>query len=411
MSASYSITSNKELAPRSVWPPDAIPKIEAALQALDRWLESHEYMGYDPFDGLSSFLRPLTCGTKIGRQLLLQLVKRSPFNLRPWIGVRPAPSSKGMAFLARGYLRWNQMQPGTAVQNKPQHCLSWLREHASPGYAGRCWGNHFDYQARLFYLPAGAPTVVWSSLIGQAFLDAFAMLGDAIYLEEASAICRFIVTELPRHQDQTGTCISYVTHANIPVHNANAAAAALLARVYQHARETELLSIATDALAYTVGHQNDDGSWFYGEQLNLHWIDNWHTAYVLDSLLGYAQSTGNQRFHSACLRGWQFYHDHFFREDGTPKYYWNRIYPVDIQSAAQTIETLRRVRRLDDSALCLAGRVALWPIDNMQDTTGYFYFQRRPWYVNRSAHLHWGQATMLSALTLLLLNINNDPSQ
>lgn len=412
MSASNSIKPfSHEVVSQSEWPADAAQRIEAALQSLDRWLGVHQYTGYDPFDGLSSFLRPLTFGTKFGRQLLLQLVKRSPFNLRPWIGVRPATSSKGMAFLARGYLRWSRLQPGNKMQNKAQHCLSWLRGHASSGYAGRCWGNHFDYQARLFYLPAGAPTAVWSSLIGQAFLDAFETLGDVDYLEEASAVSRFIVNHLPRHQDDTGTCISYVPNANIPVHNANALAAALLTRVYHHTREDELLRIAAESLAYTAGHQNDDGSWFYGEQANLHWIDNWHTAYVLDSFLDYAQATGDQRFHSACLRGWRFYRDHFFLQDGVPKYYCNRTYPVDIQSASQSIETLCRFRVWDPDALSLAVRVALWTIENMQDATGFFYFQRHPWYVNRAAHLHWGQATMLSALSLLLLNLNYETGE
>jgi hypothetical protein len=43
----------------------------------------------------------------------------------------------------------------------------------------------------------------------------------------------------------------------------------------------------------------------------------------------------------------------------------------------------------------------------MQDVTGYFYFQRLPRYTNRAACFHWGQATMLSALTALLLRLNN----
>ncbi|GAG23129.1 unnamed protein product, partial [marine sediment metagenome] len=27
---------------------------------LDHWLEEHNFKGYEPFDGLSSYLRPLT---------------------------------------------------------------------------------------------------------------------------------------------------------------------------------------------------------------------------------------------------------------------------------------------------------------------------------------------------------------
>src|SRR5712691_8769474 len=101
MSASYSVTPSKKCpTSRSDWPANTAQTIEASLRALDGWLERHHYTGYEPFDGLNSFLRPLTLDSKVGRQLLLQLVKRSPINVRPWLGIRAATSSKGMGFLA-----------------------------------------------------------------------------------------------------------------------------------------------------------------------------------------------------------------------------------------------------------------------------------------------------------------------
>jgi hypothetical protein len=38
----------------------------------------------------------------------------------------------------------------------------------------------------------------------------------------------------------------------------------------------------------------------------------------------------------------------------------------------------------------------------MQDADRYFYFQRRPHWVNKTLTFHWGQATMLSGLATLL---------
>lgn len=386
-------------------PDGTIATIESALQRLDTWIEQHRFRGYEPFDGLNSFLRPFAFGTKFGRQALVQLVKRSPVNLRPWIGIRPATSSKGMGFLARGYLRWNELQPGNGFREKAERCLTWLRANSSVGFSGPCWGNHFDYQTRTYYLPANSPTVVWSSLIGHAFVDSFEVTGASSDLEEARGVCEFILRDLPRFTDEKGTCISYVAHAEVKVHNANALAAGLLSRVYRYSGEAELYVAATQALAYTVGHQNGDGSWFYGEQVNLHWIDNWHTAYVLDSLRDYALGTGDQRFQQACERGWKFYCQHFFRADGCAKYYHDATYPIDIQCASQSLETLCRFSDIDDKALPTAVRVALWTIANMQDASGYFYFQRQPRYVNRTPCFHWGQATMLSALTFVLLKL------
>ena len=388
-------------------PPNTQSRVKGALTSLEDWIESRDFAAYDPFDGLNSFLRPLTLGTKFGRQALVQLVKRSPVNLRPYLGIRPATSSKGMGFMARGYLRLYRMEEDEAFRTKAEQCLSWLRANRSQGYSGPCWGNHFDYQTRTYYLPAGCPTIVWSSLIGHAFVDAFEISGREEDLHEASGVCEFILRDLPRIRDEKGTCISYVAHADVEVHNANALGAGLLSRVYQHTRKAELYQLATEALDYTVGHQNANGSWFYGEPDNLHWIDNWHTAYVLDSLLDYECGTGDDRFKAARESGWEFYFNNFFLSDGCAKYYHDRVYPIDIQCASQSIETLCRFRA-DERALATAARVALWTIEHMRDESGYFYFQRRPYYLNRTPCFHWGQSTMFSALAFLLLCLQTE---
>jgi hypothetical protein len=47
--------------------------------------------------------------------------------------------------------------------------------------------------------------------------------------------------------------------------------------------------------------------------------------------------------------------------------------------------------------------VARWTIDNMQDGSGYFYYRRYPLgVIAKIPMLHWGQATMYHALSLLL---------
>ncbi len=386
--------------------PEWFRAVEQSLKRVDTWLQDHDYAAYDPFDGLSSFLRPLTLERKLLRQILLQGVKRTPFNLRPLVGIGRLRSTKGMGFLARGYLRWGILDRRRQKQAKT--CLDWLQEHTTRGFSGACWGNAFDYQSRLFYLPAGQPTVVWSALIGHAFVDAFEAGMGRSYLATARSTSEFILRDLPRHRDDQGICISYIPADTVPVHNANALAAGLLSRVYRHTGEPELRHQAEKALAYTVGHQNPDGSWCYGVAMNLHWIDNWHTGYVLDSLLDHYQATGESRFMAAWRRGLAFYLENFFVSDGCPKYYPDSVYPVDIQCAAQSIETLCRFADVQPSCLPLAKDVALWTICHMQDKAGYFYYQRHRMLLNRTPCLHWGQATMLSALSLLLNRLSGE---
>lgn len=48
-------------------------------------------------------------------------------------------------------------------------------------------------------------------------------------------------------------------------------------------------------------------------------------------------------------------------------------------------------------------KVARWTIEHMQDSTGYFYYRKYPLLAARIPMLHWGQATMFTALAQLLL--------
>jgi hypothetical protein len=380
----------------------------AALRSLDDWVERHDFRAYDPFDGLSGWLRPLAVG-KLGRQLLQQGVKRFPANLRPLLGIRPATSSKGMGYLARGYLKLFRLTGEALYLRKTSRCLDWLLENPSRGYSGHCWGNHFEYQSRLFHLPRNVPTVVWTAHIGHAFLDAWEVTGNARHLDTAKSICNFIVHGLERRSAGSGVCISYVPHLFSAVHNANLLAAAMLARTYSHTHEEGLRKIARQAVAYSVGAQRPDGSWWYGEAENLHWVDNFHTGYVLDCLWWYTHATGDDRYVASFKHGAKFFVNNFFLEDGTPKYYPHRAWPIDIQCAAQAIETLTLLAgAVDSGLLSLAEKVARWTIQNMQDRDGHFHFQRWPWRTNKTPMLHWGQATMLHALAGLMLEKTGD---
>jgi len=382
---------------------DITARLCASISRLDAWLESHDYAAYDPFDGLGAWVRPLAV-TRFARQVLQQGVRRFPWNLRPVLGIRPATSTKAVGYLARAYLRLYRLRGDLRDLGAAEGCLEWLLENASPGYSGLCWGNHFDYQSRVFYLPQGEPTVVWTALIAHAFLDAWEVTGRQEYLDAATNVAAFILIDLERRPEGDGVCISYIPSAYRCVHNASMLAAGALARTAAAGGDRSLLDVAAPAVAYTVGCQHADGSWWYGEAENLHWVDNFHTGYVLDSLWHYMRASGDESHREAYERGAGFLVDHFFLEDGTPRYYRDRTWPVDIQCAAQAVESLVVMTGAlgDPGALALAEKVAVWTIENMQDADGYFYFQRWPFIVNRTPMLHWGQATMLHALTVLL---------
>jgi polysaccharide biosynthesis protein VpsJ len=375
-------------------------QILESISRLSGWLESNKYRGYDTFDGLNArFIRPFTFENRLLRTVLQQGVRRFLINLRPLLGVAKSHSTKGMGFLARGFMRLHAATGEKVWADKAEFALQWLIENQSEGYSGACWGNHFDYQSRSFYLPKGTPTIVWTALIGHAFLDGYDHFGKDHYLQIAVSACEHILRDLNTYPHGEGICISYVPSQNSQVHNANALGASLLARTHFHTQNESYRALAQRAMQYAARHQRPDASWYYGEKANLHWVDNFHTAYVLDCFKYYSDSTGDRRFEDNLRRGYEYWKKTFFLLDGTPRYYDGKTLPIDIQCSSQAIDTLVFFSERDPKSLSLALKIAQWTIANMQDRTGYFYYRRySPWLVNKTPTLHWGQATMLCAL-------------
>ena len=243
---------------------------------------------------------------------------------------------------------------------------------------------------------------MWTSLIGHAYVDAFEITGNDWFLDIAGSACNWIM-ELPREKTPRGDCISYLAHVQSSIHNANMLGAGLLARTAKHTGNREYLRVARSAMEYSCSRQLTDGSWWYAEAPKYHWIDNFHTGYNLDSLDVYLKASGDEEFRECLDRGLAFYKNHFFEDSGRPKYYHTRTYPVDIQCAAQSIDTLAHFSQRDPACRELAEKVAAWTIRNMQDSAGFFYYRQYPLVKARTPMLHWGQATMFKGLAELFL--------
>lgn len=387
---------------------DSKEMLEKSIRKVEKWIEDHDYKGYEPFDGLSSCLRPLTFGVLFLEQVLQQTIRQSPVNLRSLLGVKPLDSTKGRGYMAWGYLKMLKVNGNQQYEEKAVKCLGWLIENKCSRYSKPSWGNHFEYSSRGGRIPKYEPTIVWTSLIGQAFLDGFEILGDNKYLEIAESICDWIL-ELPRNQTDSGICLNYtgVGDGNCTIHNSNMLGAAMLARTSKlTGGNAEFLKVAGDAMKYSCSRQLSNGAWYYGHASKYHWVDNFHTGYNLNALKCYNENSNDKSFEENLDRGYKYFKNNFFEPSGRPKYYHNRAYPIDIQCASQAIDTLVYFSENDESSLELAIKVAKWTIENMQDKTGYFYYRILPRRKVKIPMIHWGQATMYKALTCLLSKIN-----
>lgn len=376
--------------------------IHESLMKLDNWVEQADWKAYDTFDGLSSpYARFFTFNRPLLKIFWQQGVRRCAINLRPILGIKPGMSTKGMGFFAQGYLRLWQTHGDAAHLEKAKFCLQWLMKNRCPQFKGSAWGNHFDYQSRGGNISKGMPTIVWTGLIGHAFLDAYEILGDKQYLEVAKSACDFILDELGWQEFKEGILLRYYPNADILVHNSSMIGASLLARVHSLSPNPRYREMAERAIQFTLHHQTAEGAWYYGVGKKWAWIDSFHTAYVLESLFIFCRFTGLTKYEPSLRKGYRYFVETFFLSDGTPRYYDNKTLPIDIQCASQAIQTLINLRELHPDSVATAMNVADWTITNMQDKTGYFYYRKYPLMTNKTPTLHWGQATMFAALAVL----------
>jgi hypothetical protein len=380
-------------------------RFQAAHDELFSWCREHDFAGHDPFDALNSRLFQSTplAQSRNARFIWTQLVKRSPSDFRTLARVPAERNAKGIALFALAQLA-NYRRVQTEESAEQVHdFLSGLISMKLDGYSGACWGYNFDWQSRNFFAPRDTPTIVPTAFAARALIEAGQDFQDIL-----RSVCDFILKDLPRSVDNDSElCFSYAPNSNTKIFNASLLAAEVLASVAKLTNEHELFGPAERATRYVVNNQRPDGSWFYGTSAKQSWIDNFHTGYVLFSLKRIIDASPfGAQFQPALERGYEFWKKSFFLAEGWPKYYHDDPYPADAHAAASAVITFLECAELDTNASSLARKVAAWTIQNLRDSRGFFYYQRRRFYTVRKPYMRWTQAWMLYALARLLEELN-----
>jgi len=383
-------------------------KNKEAFRILHNYCVEEGYKGYDPYDGLNSTVfrsLPLLNRNKYARLVWIQFFKLFPLNLRKLVGIKKEYNPKALGLFLSGYCNLSEMRAGNDYSDKISFLHKQLLSLISLNWSGACWGYNFDWQAKAFYQPKHTPTVVATSFISNAFLDAYELTEFPEYLEIARSSCDFIIKDLNRTWDSNGDfAFSYSPLDNSVVFNASLLASRLLARVYEKTKEDNLLSIARKSVSFCCNHQKTDGSWSYGTADFHRWIDNFHTGYNLECISDYMKFSGDKSYENNLRKGFDYYINTFFTEKGISKYYNNSVYPVDIHAPAQLVITLSKLNKFEEYR-ALLDNVLGWTIENMQSPKGYFYYRKNRFYKSRISYMRWAQAWMFYALSEYLLNI------
>lgn len=385
--------------------------VEDSFSKLSSWCEQEGYKGYDPYDGLNSRLfrsLPLVRNNRLAKLIWIQFFKRSPLNLRPLTGVDKEYNPKALGLFLSGYCILSRLNNDEAELEHIRFFTEKLLEVRNREWSGSCWGYNFDWQARAFFQPKNSPTVVATSFIGCALLDAYEITGEEKLLSNARKACNFILKDLNRTYDKEGNfAFSYSPLDKSVVFNASLLGSRLLSRVYSYTGENEIISAAKSSIRYCCNYQEEDGSWSYGLQSFHSWKDNFHTGYNLECISDYIRYSGDQTFLDNLEKGLKYYINNYFTPEGISKYYNNSLYPIDVHCPAQLVITLSKTGKFSENK-SLIDNVLNWTIDNMQSPKGYFYYQVNRYFSSRIPYMRWAQAWMFYAMAMYLFQSENE---
>jgi hypothetical protein len=388
---------------------------------LEAWGSARDWYGPDPYEGMNSPLLASLGRTPLSRRVLIQLVRRSPMDLRKPLRIAPVHNPATIAHLLSAYTRLGVLGPA-ARDARVRWAADLLDSLRRPEFDEPCWSYHFDVETRFFFYSAKTPNTIATGFAGLALLEAYDATGDERLLELAFGAGRFFLEHIPQVPaadaglEAEGAFFGYFPGDRSPIHNASLLAASLLAELSVRGGPARFSEQAAEAAAraaeFAVSLQRPDGSWPYAETPAGDWVDNFHTGYNLDALgriaaalAGPSNSAEARKAAAGAAaareRGLPLYARDLFEPNGAPRFLDDSLYPIDGQCVAQALTTFSLASELDPEWLVPAWRTFRWGAERMRRHDGAFYFQRRRLWVNPAPHVRWVQAPMLDALARL----------
>ncbi len=383
-------------------------------QDLLKWIERNDYMSFDVCDNTSTkmymSMQYIYKRFKYGKYFYFpfrMLSQHLPNTLRTISGTTKKEYSQAYSIIARALLKAYDTHRKDELIEKADHSLQKLIALKNHQYKHNCWGQPYDWFSRK-KIPTNTPRTTVTSQAAAAFLDMYEITKNEKYLEEAISAAYFFSEYMRYYEDQDGDiCFPYTALDNYKIHNANTLAASILFRVYYYTGLDHFKDLSLRSFRFSMKHQTTDGSWYYWAPPDklVYRIDNYHTGFILESLLDLKKYQKNEfEYETNLYNGLTFYIDKLFTKDGIPMMTPQSIFPIDIQSCAQAMITLSEASQFYFSPVNLLEKVSDWTINNLyNEKEKYFYYRMYEHSrLDKNAYIRWAESWMLRALSYLI---------
>jgi hypothetical protein len=262
---------------------------------------------------------------------------RGIFWRRQRFPIADAHYAMGFAFLAK-HLREERFY------EKALHFLGVLKNTRCTGYSHYCWGYPFNWETIRGTIKEGTPLITSVPYVYEAFKQVWEIDQAEEWHEAMKSIAEHALLDYKDFQTSAAasTC-SYTPdpELSVAVVNANAYRAFLLTSAAHDFSEERYWKVAERNLNFVLEAQNEDGSWYYAKDGKRHFIDHFHTCFVLKALTKIEALTGHSGCTEAIKRGVEYYTTNLFDETGSPKPFSSRprltVYRRELYDYAECI--------------------------------------------------------------------------
>jgi hypothetical protein len=365
----------------------AHPELAARASALCDRAEALAWRGPDIYDALwGRWPRFLVAG-KRRRQALIQLHARSPLDLRRLYRRTHPRLAKALALYGSTRTRLHRLSGSDEQSRGARAALDLLVADRTTGCDG--WGYPFGMQTRWSYYPANSPNVVVTAFAALALEEAGRALSEGRYIDRAAQAARWIQDRL--FLPDSGI-YAYHEDSRTLVHNANLLGARVVHRLLD---DEDARDAVRRAVERTLAAQRPDGSFPYGDEPRLGFVDSFHTGFVLECL-GEMRDT-HSAVPDALARGATYWREGFFGPEGEARLWPDRAYPEDGHSTGTALTTMSALHRLGLVPIEELARVAARAQTHML-RDGHAVYRRYRLGAARVTYLRWADGHLALGL-------------